>query len=218
VRGPTLQGESTGSTSIEAREAMLVEVDQLRTHLLSQANATDLNRPAFGGTATFGTTDDAAGSYLGDAAAVRRTVDDGVTLRIDITGAEAFSPAAADLFASPTQIAPHLRTDFTQLEAHLGQLDTVTRRVRATLGDIGAPMNRLEISREAGPARGDNVTEAWPTPRTSTWPRPPPACRSRTPCTRPPSARPPEWSSPHSWTSCGDRPGVRCFAAAVDPH
>lgn len=152
ARDLVLQGLSTGSTSSESRAAMAAEVDQLREHLLGQANATYLGRPVFGGTTTTATAYDASGAYTGDSAQVTRTVGQGVSVRVDLTGPEVFGPAGADLFATLSQISDHLRNDPTALSGDLTQLDGVMGGMRTALGDVGARYNRLE----AGQAAADN--------------------------------------------------------------
>lgn len=153
ARDLTLQGMSTGSMSAESRNAMAAEIDQIRASLLSDANAQYNGRPLFGGTTTSATAYDPSGAYLGDATPVRRTVGAGVSVRVDLTGPEAFGPAGADLFATLQQISNDLRTNPSALSGDLGNLDGVASSMRNALGDVGARYNRIEQSRQTADDR-----------------------------------------------------------------
>jgi flagellar hook-associated protein 3 FlgL len=153
ARELVLQGLSTGAQNDQSRAAMAVEVDQLRESLLAAANTKYLGRPVFGGTTAGGTAYDTAGAYQGDTGQVRRTVGDGVSVRVDLTGTEAFGPAGADVFSTLAQISDHLRNDPSALSADLTRLDTLSAGLRTSLGAVGARYNRLDVSRSAADGR-----------------------------------------------------------------
>lgn len=148
ARELALQGASSGSTSVAAREAMAAEVDQLRAGVVSQANTTYLGRPVFGGV-TAGTTafDPTTGAYVGVPGEVTRTVAQGVTIRIDLSGTDVVGPDGAslidDLDALSTALTagdtPGIRTAIDSLQSRLEVLSSQ----RAT---AGAAYNRAEAA------------------------------------------------------------------------
>jgi flagellar hook-associated protein 3 FlgL len=143
VRSLTLQGMSSGSADAGARSALATEVDQLRESLLSLGNTTYLNRPVFGGTVAGPNAFDPAGSYVGDAGQVTRTVGAGVKVRVDSPAAAAFGSGPTQLFAVLSQISTDLRNNPAGLGTDLDALDTSTGLMQAQLADVGARYNRL---------------------------------------------------------------------------
>jgi flagellar hook-associated protein 3 FlgL len=150
ARDLALQGASTGSTTATSREALAAEVEQLREGLLSQANTTYLGRPVFGGTTTGKQAYDAGtGAFVGQAAAgrgttVERTVAEGVRVRVDVTGPEAFGSGASDLFGVLDELVDHLRNDPAALGGDLDALDAAMSRMQTTLADVGTRYGRVE--------------------------------------------------------------------------
>jgi flagellar hook-associated protein 3 FlgL len=149
-RNLALQGASTGSTSQASREAMAAEVEQIREALLSQANTKYLGRPVFGGT-TAGKEayDMTTGVYAGERLAgpgttVERTVADGVRVRVDVTGPEAFGDGDDSLFKVLDDVVRHLRTDPAALAADLDRLDAAQTRIHTAVADVGTRYGRLE--------------------------------------------------------------------------
>jgi flagellar hook-associated protein 3 FlgL len=147
VRDLTLQGNN-GSMSDSDRAAIAAEVDGLRSHLLGIANTQYLGRPLFGGTAASATSYDAAGTYQGDAGTVDRTVLEGVTVRVNVTGPEVFGPAGSDVFKVLSDISMHLRTDPSQLGNDVAALDQRTLTVRTSLAQVGARYHQVESMRD----------------------------------------------------------------------
>jgi flagellar hook-associated protein 3 FlgL len=153
VNDIALQGMSSGSVSTESREALAVEIDNIRASLLQVSNTQYLDRPIFGGTTAGANAYDPAGAYVGDAGTVMRTVGDGAKVRVEITGPEVFGAQPNDLFAILGNIATNLRTNPTALSADLGQLNTATTRIQSELAGVGARYNRLSVMKEAGEQR-----------------------------------------------------------------
>ncbi|MDQ4007782.1 MAG: flagellar hook-associated protein FlgL [Actinomycetota bacterium] len=150
VRDLALQGASTGSTSQQAREALASEAEQIRSDLLARANSQHLGRPIFGGT-TAGKQayDPATGGYLGEPVAgpgttVQRSVADGVSVRVDMTGPEVFGNGPDALFAVIDDVVRHLRTDPAALSGDLDRLDTALQGMRTAVADVGTRYARLE--------------------------------------------------------------------------
>jgi flagellar hook-associated protein 3 FlgL len=150
-RDIALQGANTGAMGPEAREALATEVDQLRSGLLSSANATYLDRPVFGGI-TDGPQayDPTTGAYVGVAGAVVRTVADGSTIRVDVDGPSAFGPAGATVFDHLADLSVALRAgNSTGISAAVDLLATDGKRVTNTQADVGARTARIEQARTA---------------------------------------------------------------------
>jgi flagellar hook-associated protein 3 FlgL len=167
VRDLTLQGASTGSMGLQAREALAMEVQQIRDGLLSQANSTHLGMPLFGGTTTgkVAYVKDGAGvvAYAGDTNAVNRRIGADDNVRVDITGPEIFGPAGDDLFDVLADIADKLTSAPGSLDSELGRLDAATSRMTTSLADVGSRFNRLEaglrINRDAELSLQDSLSQ-----------------------------------------------------------
>lgn len=167
VRDLTLQGASTGSMGLQAREALAMEVGQIRDALLSQANTTHLGMPLFGGTTTgkVAYVKDGAGvvTYAGDANPVNRRIGADDNVRVDITGPEIFGPAGDDLFDVVADIAAKLTADPATLGVELDRLDAAMSRMTTSLADVGSRFNRLEaglrINRDAELSLQDSLSQ-----------------------------------------------------------
>lgn len=146
VRELALRGRN-GSMGPDDRAAIATEVDALREHLLGIANTTYLGRPLFAGTAAAAVAYDAAGVYQGDAGAVDRTVLDGVSVTVNVTGPAAFGPAGADVFTVLADIADHLRNDPTQLGTDVAALDQRSLDLKTELAQVGARYHQVEAMR-----------------------------------------------------------------------
>lgn len=159
VRELTLQGMNTGTMSAAARGAIASEIDGLRQNLLTNANSTYLGRPLFGGTTAGATAYDATtGAYTGDSSVVAREVGEGVTVRVDVTGPEAFGPAGSDLFSVLSSISADLRGAPANLGTDLTALDAVTERMTTAMADVGTRYNRIEGAMSSLALRTDNLT------------------------------------------------------------
>jgi len=146
VRDLTVQGSSTGSTSDTSMQALSIEVKSLREGLLGLANTQMHGRPLLGG-ATSGTKayDSTTGAWLGTAGSpIARRISDTETLRVDLTGPEAFGPPGNDLFAIVDRIATNLVTDPTQLATDLTDLDLAMKAMSGAHAGVGARAARLE--------------------------------------------------------------------------
>jgi flagellar hook-associated protein 3 FlgL len=158
VRELVLQGVN-GTMSAQSRGALATEVDGLRQSLLQAANTTYLGRPVFGGTTSGQRAyDPTTGAYLGDSGVVTREVGAQASVRVDVTGVEAFGPAGTDLFATLTQVAADLRTNPAGLSADLTALDTAAQRITTAQTDVGARANRIERATSVIDLRTDNLT------------------------------------------------------------
>lgn len=154
VRDLTLQAMSSGAAaSAEAREALAVEVENIREALIGLANTRYLDRPVFGGTTPGTVAYEMDGTYVGDDGQVWRTVGDGTKVRVDVTGPETFGTGSTQLFAVLSSIAQNMRSNTTALGADLDNLDAAITRIRTQLADVGARANRVMNMRQTAEDR-----------------------------------------------------------------
>ena len=145
-----LQGANSANTSQQAREALAIEVEQIRDSLISEANSTYLGRPVFGGVVNGPSAYSSAGAFVGVEGDVSRTVGRGVKISVIVNGPEAFGPDGATVFDDLAELATSLRAgDSATLQGKLGDLDAALSRVTSVLGDVGARYNRLERATQA---------------------------------------------------------------------
>jgi flagellin-like hook-associated protein FlgL len=142
----TVQGANTGAMDDVSRNAIAVEVASLRDSLLGQANTVVQGRPLFGGvTSGSQAYDSTTGVFLGRAGTpVTRRVSDSDTVRVDITGPEAFGPANADLFTVVNQIAQDLVSNPAALNQRIGELAAVMDIMKGAVADVGSRASRIE--------------------------------------------------------------------------
>ena len=143
ARDVGLQGANGGSLDQAARDALASQIDGLREQLVSEANTSYLGRPIFGGTTGSPTAYDANGAFQGDSHPVERTVGAGVTVRVDISGPEAFSVSGDDLFKVLGDATAAL-TSGADPSSTLTRLDAVFNQMKTGLADIGARENRID--------------------------------------------------------------------------
>lgn len=154
VKQLTVQGMNTGAMSTASREAIGVEVGQLRDSMLGLANATLNGRPVFGGP-TVGSTayDVGTGAYTGVGGAdgvpvqpIMRRVSDSEEIRIDVTGPEAFGTGNSDLFAIVGRIAENVVGDPATLSVDLDALDGALDRLLDATAAVGARAARMDAA------------------------------------------------------------------------
>jgi flagellar hook-associated protein 3 FlgL len=144
ARDLTIQGLNSGIATPQSREAMAIEVDNIRESLIGMANTTYLGRPVFGGTTTGSAAYDSAGVYQGDAGEVLRTVGSNAQVRVGETGPNVFGTGSDQLFAVLQGISDGLRGgDMTALRDGLGKLDGAGNLLKSTLSNVGARYNRV---------------------------------------------------------------------------
>lgn len=145
-----------GALSQDARDALAVEIDQLRSSLLGAANTTYLDRPVFGGTTTGTAAFAEVGgvvTYAGDANPVNRKVADGVVIDVSVAGPTAFGADGDNVFDHLTELAAAVRSgSAAAIEPGLGALQADANRLMVARTDVGARTNRVE---EAGVRASD---------------------------------------------------------------
>jgi flagellar hook-associated protein 3 FlgL len=139
-----LSGMSSGSGgSQDARDAIALEMDNIRESVLNLANTQYLDRPVFGGTTTGQIAYNDDGTYAGDNGQVLRTVSPSAKIRVDTSASEVFGTGNTQVFDLLKQISDDLRTNPANLEDDLGKLNQATTTMQAGLSSVGARVNRL---------------------------------------------------------------------------
>ncbi len=145
VRDLTVQGMNTGASSDPSQQALATEVASIRDGLIALSNVSVQGRPLFGGVTSSGQAYTPAGAWVGNAGApVMRRVSDTESIRIDITGPEAFGTAPSDLFSVVDNIATDLTANPAALDGHLSALDDVLKGMLAGVADIGSRATRVD--------------------------------------------------------------------------
>lgn len=158
VRQLVVQGSNTGTMSATDRQALATEVSGLRQSLLGAANTTYLGRPVFGGTTSGSVAYDSTGAYVGDSHVVTRAVGDNQTVRVDITGPEAFSAGGTDVFSLLSKVQTDLTSNTAGLAADLTSIDAVMNQMRTGLSDVGARYSRIETLTTDAATRSTDLT------------------------------------------------------------
>jgi len=154
ARDLTIQGLNSGIATPQSREAMAIEVDNIRESLIGAANTTYLGRPVFGGTTTGSVAYDSAGVYQGDSGEVLRTVGSNAQVRVGEAGPQVYGMGPDQLFAVLQGISDGLRAgDIPALQDGLGKLDGAANTLKSTLSNVGARYNRLTQMHDAAEDR-----------------------------------------------------------------
>jgi flagellar hook-associated protein 3 FlgL len=166
-----VQGLNGGALSQEAKDAVAVEVDQIRLTAIGLANTKYLDRPVFGGTTGGTAAYDATGVFVGNPqqpappapavapVPITRAVGADSAVRVDQTGPEVFGPVVPggrDLFTVLADISTHLKTPGNQtaaLSTDLADLDKALSKVSSKHAEVGANYNRVEQMQSAADNR-----------------------------------------------------------------
>lgn len=136
IRDLTVQG-ANGSMSPEAKDAIAVELEALRSELLATANTQYLGRTIFAGTADGGVAYNPDLSYAGTGASVERRIDATTTVRVDVDGRAVFGEGPTSVFALVDTIVSDLRAG-AYVGSHLTQLDVHRNAMLGQHGTVGA--------------------------------------------------------------------------------
>ncbi|AMB58769.1 flagellar hook-associated protein FlgL [Microterricola viridarii] len=138
VRDLTVQGANDGSLSATAKEAIAVELDSLKDHLLGLANTQYLGRTVFAGNSSDGVAFNPDYSFTGaPGSEVNRRVGPDTTVRVDGDGSAVFGEGATSVFALIEGIAADLRGG-TNIGARLGDIDQRMSAVRTEHSAVGS--------------------------------------------------------------------------------
>jgi flagellar hook-associated protein 3 FlgL len=164
VRELTVQAMNDGSLDASAQADIATQVTGLRQSLLGQANQVVQGHPLFGGVTSGAVAYDTTGKYVGagdgtnQATWTVRRVSDVESIRVDVTGPEAFGDPASgkDLFAVVGSIASHVGSS-SALQTDLGDLDAVIKKMTTALADIGTRSDRMDTAAQVNTAASLNL-------------------------------------------------------------
>ncbi|GAB3761137.1 flagellar hook-associated protein 3 FlgL [Nocardioides ginsengisegetis] len=149
AREVAINGANTGANGPDALRGMAAEVDQIRAGLISEANATYLGRPVFGGITSGAAAYDATGAYIGKPGEVVRTVADGVKIRVDQDGPAAFGIDGDSVFDHLTALSTALKAgDATGITQAIDVLGKDGTRITNAQTDVGTRTVRIEQARQ----------------------------------------------------------------------
>jgi flagellar hook-associated protein 3 FlgL len=150
VRALTVQALNQGAVSTSSQKAIAVEVAALRQSLLGVANSSINDRALFGGVTQGSSAYAGDGTYVGAppvGAGITRRVSNADTVRIDVTGHEAFgTPGPDDLFGLIGRIATDVETDPGALSGDLEDLDAALDRLLGAAASVGARSARMQAT------------------------------------------------------------------------
>jgi flagellar hook-associated protein 3 FlgL len=153
VRDLTVQALNGGSMGPSSLGDIATQVTGLGQSLLAAANTVSQGLPIFGGVTSGKVAYDPNGTYVGvgngtsPATEVQRRVSDVESIRVDVSGPEAFGDPASgkDLFAVVGNIAADVN-DTAKLQTHLADLDNVLQNMTTALASIGTRAARMDIA------------------------------------------------------------------------
>ena len=165
ARSLTVQALNKGAMNDLSSEAIAIQITGLRESVLGQANQVVQGRPLFGGVSTGPAAYDGDGNYIGVGGAkgidqpVVRRVSDVETIRVDVTGPEAFGDpeSGKDLFAVLGNIATDIN-DPDALSGHLADLDAVLEKMLSATADIGTRAARMNTAKDVNAGRELTLT------------------------------------------------------------
>jgi flagellar hook-associated protein 3 FlgL len=143
-----LQGATTGSMGQDARDAIAVEIEQIRDGLVQLSNTTYLGRPILGGVTAGSQAYSDAGVFVGSPGAVNRTVAAGV--KIDVAVDAAAVVGTPTMFETLTALADSVRAgDSVAMKTGLDAMAAAEKRVTTVLADVGSRTVRVELAEQA---------------------------------------------------------------------
>ena len=163
ARDLALQGANSGSVGQPAREALAVEVDQIRQGLVNEANTSYLGRPVFGGVTAgkLAYADDKTWAWQGTAGQVSRRVAVGVDIAVDVNGPAAFGTGSDSVFAHLDALATALRSgDTAGIGQAIGTLAGDEDRIGSVRSDVGTRTNRIELAKSQADDAGLTLSSA----------------------------------------------------------
>lgn len=136
VRDLTAQGANDGALGPEAREAIALELDQLREQMVGVANTQYRGRFLFAGTSDAGSALD-ANLQFSQGSEVLRRIGPNSSVRVDADGAAAFGQGQDSVFSLISAIAQDLRNG-VNVSSRLETVDAHLQNILATQASVGA--------------------------------------------------------------------------------
>lgn len=148
ARNLTVQGSNASTMSVQAREALAIEISSLRDALLAEANTEYLGRSVYAGNSIAGAAFDADYAFSGaPGSTVTRRIDDTTAVRVDADGARAFGEGDASAFALLDRIVADLRAG-QPINSHLDAIDERMAAISTERSAVGARHAQVERGKE----------------------------------------------------------------------
>ncbi len=146
---------ANGTLAQQSRDALAREIDQLLEQLVQVGNTAHNGRYIFAGFQTMSAPFTLQAGpprqvvYNGDGGEMYREIGAGVTISINLPGDPVFGIGPDSVFKNLVDLADDLRAGNTAAvgSARLGELDVAIDRILAYRSEVGAKINRLELSR-----------------------------------------------------------------------
>ncbi|MBN1172010.1 MAG: flagellar hook-associated protein FlgL [Micromonosporaceae bacterium] len=151
VRNLALQGLNTGASGVDTREALAMEIEDVRDALIGLANTTYRDRPVFGGTTTGAVAYQPDGTFAGDTGTVLRTIADNTKVRVDVSGEVAFGTGADQLFTVLEALATAVRSAPETI--NLDSVDHSLQLLRTAQSNVGARYNQVTNAQQTADDR-----------------------------------------------------------------
>jgi len=138
VRDLVIQGGNTSLPQV-AKDALAIEIKELRDGMLQTANTTFMGRTVFAGTSAAGNAfDTTTYQWTGNTdGRVDRVVADGADVRVDTDGTSAFGNGDASVFALFDKIVSTLQSGGNPTQ-YLDEIDGFSTNIRSELASVGA--------------------------------------------------------------------------------
>ena len=147
LREIALQG-ANDTLSASERSSLADEVKTIKAHLVGLANTKGSNGYLFGGTVTDTAPFDSAGTFTGNDDAHLVEVSQGVSIRANPSGANAFTAAGGtDVFATVDALEAGLRANSTTaISSTLDSVEAARNQVTTSRADSGLLLDRLDTT------------------------------------------------------------------------
>jgi len=160
-----VQQAANSTTDSNGRAAIADQITSIKQTLLSDANTTYLGRPIFGGTTGGSVAYDNTGTYVGDQGAVTRTVGQGTTVQVNVTGTQVFGSGSSSLFSVIDQVVADLTSSNPAQTANLGSSDLTAisgalSTVQTAEATVGSNYAQIQTLQEQAQTRQTTVTES----------------------------------------------------------
>lgn len=153
VRDLTVQGANDGALSPTQKEAIAVELESLRTELLTTANTKYLGRTVFAGNSDAGVAFNPDLTFTGTGSTVDRRISETTSIRVDADGAATFGQGGQSAFALIDNIVSDLRAG-VNVNARIGEIDERVLTISGQRGAVGARQAQILN------AQGANMSES----------------------------------------------------------
>ncbi|AVX21691.1 MULTISPECIES: flagellar hook-associated protein FlgL [Carboxydocella] len=137
---------ANGTHSQESLDAIAREVAQIRQHLEAVANTEVAGRYLFAGTKTTTKPYD-NGTWQGNTAVMKYEIGPGVTVPVNVSGAEVFGDNTDSVFKALSDLESKLLAgDTAGVSAQIGVIDQWLNKNQSIRAEVGARTNRFQLA------------------------------------------------------------------------